>query len=308
MLAEPAGAAGHVTACDLCDHMDSDPALPNAQLDLRRCRGCGHVFLVRSARPEAAEYYADYYDGRNSTVDAITQARAREMLRGFERWVRPGRLLDVGCGIGYLMEAGAESGWDPVGVEISDAAVEVARARGCQVHHGDYLDIPFDAGSFDAITMIEVLEHLDRPAQYLRKAARDLRPGGLLYLTTPNFAGLGRRLSAGAHRIISTEHLNYFSQRTLTRVLDASGFRVVKVRTPNIDLPEVLRARRRAQNAPIEPPTDTPGGLPGVMRDSSQMRATIESRAALRAAKHVLNFALSACSLGDTLKVWAIRR
>lgn len=155
----------------------------------------------------------------------------------------PGRLLDVGCSAGFFLEAARYAGWTVQGVELSADAAALARERlGLDVFVGELADAPLAPVSFDAVTLWDVVEHVRDPAAMLRDARTLLRPGGTLALSTPNIGGLFPRLSRPV--AVATgywthpeppAHLFQFSQTTILRLLQATGFRVAGVlheRTP----------------------------------------------------------------------------
>jgi ubiquinone/menaquinone biosynthesis C-methylase UbiE len=106
------------------------------------------------------------------------------------------RVLDLGCGNGFLLEAMARKRPDLAlsGVEAAPGLVASATARSqgrWTVLEGSAIDIPFEAASFDLVTMTEVFEHMKDPTAALREVARVLRPGGRLILTVPNMSAYG---------------------------------------------------------------------------------------------------------------------
>jgi SAM-dependent methyltransferase len=166
--------------------------------------------------------YAEELPGRFTT--------ARRVLRLLERRAGAGRLLDVGCGPGVLLAA-AGPGWRPQGVELSEWAVRFARERhGAAVVQGTIEDAGFPDGSFDAVTLLDVIEHAPFPRRLLGAVRRVLRPGGAVFVLTPD---LGAPLAAAMGRWwwgLRPAHLYYFSLRTLAELLAVEGFRVRTVR------------------------------------------------------------------------------
>src|SRR5205807_9042849 len=104
------------------------------------------------------------------------------------------RLLDVGCGNGGFGAQMRAFGWRGLGVDIDSKALERARAAGVPVRQTtiEQLD-PTEVGEFDAVTFDHVIEHIPEPVSLLRHAFRLLRPGGLVWIGTPN-------LEAASHR------------------------------------------------------------------------------------------------------------
>jgi SAM-dependent methyltransferase len=146
---------------------------------------------------------------------------------------RPGRYLDVGCGTGGVVKVALQRSWDAVGQEISDwAATEGAKA-GVTIVNATLLDAHFDADSFDAISMFDVLEHLPLPGPYMLEIHRILRPGGVLLLETPNIDGFFARYVYGdkSDLIKPRAHICLYGPRNVRRLLSAIPFSGVEIRT-----------------------------------------------------------------------------
>jgi 2-polyprenyl-3-methyl-5-hydroxy-6-metoxy-1,4-benzoquinol methylase len=157
--------------------------------------------------------------------------RAAYGLNGFPEWVAGGRALDLGCGNGLFLNGIRLHGWDVVGVDLSAAAAMTARASfGIEVHVGELDDAPIDERSFDFVHMSHVIEHLPHPVQTLHRIASLLRPGGRLYVETPNIDSLGFRLSqAYWYPLDAPRHLWLFSPDTLRGALEQCGFSVSRL-------------------------------------------------------------------------------
>jgi 2-polyprenyl-3-methyl-5-hydroxy-6-metoxy-1,4-benzoquinol methylase len=176
--------------------------------------------------PAAKDYgYTDY------------RADARHWRRTYERRVATlaprlppcGRVLDVGCAAGYFLEVMAGRGFDVSGVEPSAgiAAEADRRLGGGRVHNGTLADAPYDDQTFDLITFWDVVEHIPDPVADLRRAHRLLRPGGTLLVETQNVEShFARLMGRRWQHYKQAEHLYHFSPSTVTRLLDAGGFRV----------------------------------------------------------------------------------
>ena len=141
------------------------------------------------------------------------------------------RLLDVGCGLGYLMDSAHDKGFSVAGVEFNQAAAEKLRQKYVfPVHVGDMLG--FDGEACDVITMVDVIEHLHTPVAIVRKVNSCLKPGGLFVLTTMDSDSLVSRLLGARlddfRRV--REHLFFFTRDSIRRVLESEGFEVVDIR------------------------------------------------------------------------------
>lgn len=279
--------SAQLTACTVCGSRRLAPLRAYRRAHLVRCRECGLVFAAR--RPSAAEL-ADHY-GSYSRADydsPITRKRYRELLGSFERYRQTSRILDVGCGVGFFLEEAQSRGWEAHGSEFEQRAVEIVRAKGLSCVRAPIGPSTFEPGSFDVVTAFEVVEHVGDPLAEAAAISSALRPGGLLYLTTPNFDSLSRRLLRGRWGLVGyPEHLTYFTPSTLRSWLARFGFAPVEVRTSGVSLARLRRA------------LPTAGAGQG---SDEQLRQQIEGSRALRGAKRAAEAVLGATGTGDTIK------
>jgi len=149
-------------------------------------------------------------------------------LNTVKRFVRSGRLLEVGVSTGYFLNA-ARVDYEVTGLEPSDWACRIARERFGLAVYPETLESSrrFAPGSFDVVAMIDVIEHLSDPRAAVRRAVELLRPGGLLYLVTPDIGSLSARLLRGYWWGLRPAHLYYFDQSTIGRLLDSEGLEMV---------------------------------------------------------------------------------
>jgi SAM-dependent methyltransferase len=247
-----------VTRCAICGseliapyHRDSDG------IGIYRCGGC-HVQFMNPQYSDAylREYYSRY---------TIEEPKWDEPLRYchdfycslVERFLpKPGRLLDVGSGKGHLLTAAVSRGWTAIGYEIDPAtASTIGKKIGVEVLSGDFLNLPLEPGSFDAVTIHHVLEHLKDPVPYIREAWQLIRPGGVLFVALPNIRGVAstvkfflerihiRRRNVGAY-YDTGHHLWYFTPATLDVLLSGNGFSTIYKRSGHRVLPNQSRFSR----------------------------------------------------------------
>jgi SAM-dependent methyltransferase len=203
---------------------------------LGRCDRCGLQWLLDPPRGAAlGELYATgFYEpaparGGSAAqwLHQLTNAIRLHELRG----IPVGRLLDVGSGKGRFLSAAQAAGWEVLGVEFAPASAEAARAAyGVEVVSGDFLQVELP-GTFDAITMWHVLEHLPEPVAAVARASELLRPGGLLMVSVPNIESLQSQLGGESwFHLDLPRHLFHFSPRSLTRLVErAGGLRVTRI-------------------------------------------------------------------------------
>lgn len=143
----------------------------------------------------------------------------------------PGRVLDIGCGPGWLLSAIAPA-WERHGVELSAAAAEHASQYG-SIFTGPFEAADFEPESFDLIVMYHVIEHLPEPVAALGRALALLRPGGHLVLGTPDFdSGCARRFGNQYRMLYDPTHISLFSNDSMHRCLRDVGFRINRVDYP----------------------------------------------------------------------------
>ncbi len=143
-----------------------------------------------------------------------------------------GRILDVGCGPGRLLRSLRDQGWDAHGVDFSPVAVEHAKTKhGLEVKLGELAAAGYPDSFFDVVVFSHSLEHVYNPVDTLREAHRILNPAGLLLIYVPN-AGSFESFVFGKWWIPwdVPRHLFHFTTDTMTRLLNKTGFRPVKIR------------------------------------------------------------------------------
>jgi SAM-dependent methyltransferase len=156
---------------------------------------------------------------------------AAMLVRGLRKPPGRPRVLDVGFGDASFLRTMRAGGWDTAGIEINEAAVAAARSSGLDVALCAVEEAPFEAESFDAITLNHVIEHLHDPVGSLRACFRLLRRNGVLWLATPNIDSPGsRRFERSWFGLDPPRHLVLFDIRSLDHVLSKAGFVEVRHR------------------------------------------------------------------------------
>lgn len=230
-------------------------------------------------------------------LSPVTVIRFHELLDKLEPYRRTGRLLDVGSGSGFFLDVAKERGWEVHGTEYDHAMVASSAARGFHMQTGPLDPLNYEPGSFDVITSFEVLEHLVTPQLELSHFHQLLRPGGILYLTTPNFNAMSRRIAGAAWTIVNyPEHLNYYTSTTMRTALRGAGFQERRIWTTGISIMRLRGSLTRVKQDNTDP-----------KNDDQQLRGHIESSPVLRVLKDLLNMTLSFFRAGDSIKVLAVR-
>jgi 2-polyprenyl-3-methyl-5-hydroxy-6-metoxy-1,4-benzoquinol methylase len=223
--------------------MATDVVLPEGQL--LRCPECGQ----RVSQCTEAQYLHSLkrFDTAAGTLPAADSWNRRDELG--ERWLRrilallgkqpqEVRLLDVGCSSGALLMTARGLGFTAEGVEPSAEAAATARRAGFDVFTGFLEDAGIAEATFNAVVLMEVIEHLRDPRPTLAEIRRVLKPGGILLVTTPNAeswtAGV---MGARWVRFSLAEmggHVSFFSPGSLRRIAARTGFEPVRIDTRSV--------------------------------------------------------------------------
>jgi len=199
-------------------------------------------YFKRRSKVSPSDFEGDYW-GEIVDPDGIKRDRREERQQfledaageiAFLDSLTPGRILDVGCGLGFLLSALGEK-WQRHGVEVSEYAAAHASKWGT-IHHGQLLEAGFDAEFFDVVVMHHVIEHMPDPIEQLCEVSRVLRPGGRLLFATPDFeSGCARRFGDRYRLLHDTTHIRLFSADSAHRLLRDMGFVIDHIDYPFFD-------------------------------------------------------------------------
>lgn len=154
-----------------------------------------------------------------------------------------GLLLDLGCGNGGFLELARQAGWSVEGLDFDAAAVGAAQTRGLPARLGGIEMLDECHARYDVITLSHVIEHVHDPASLARRLFELLKPGGRLWLETPNLASLGaNRYGPNWRGLEPPRHLVLFNRSSLTRLLASTGFRAIKQHWRGMTVFEVFAA------------------------------------------------------------------
>jgi predicted SAM-dependent methyltransferase len=194
---------------------------------------CNHCDLVY-ANPQWApdELVAAYTAVEDETY--VQEREGRELtfekhlitLEKFTGQANGRSLLDVGAYIGVFVEIAQTHGWQAEGIEPSSWAVAKARERNLPIHQGTLKKLVLANRKFDVVTMWDVIEHLTDPISELKRSYQLLKPGGWLAIHTMDIDSLIARLMGRRWPWLMDMHLYYFSQKTLSEMIQKCGFEV----------------------------------------------------------------------------------
>jgi len=224
--------------CPLCGRDEAYPVLEWRNRRMVRCRGCS--LLYRNPRPTASDVRRVYSTERTTLEweERVGDRRRHQFGRFLDSLPeRPGRLLDIGCGYGFFLKMAHERGWEAVGVDLDPKGIAHAKER-LQVNAvlGDLREVHFPDGSFDLVTLWNVVECVPDPLELVRNIRPLLREGGTVYIRTQNEAWqlLSFRLTSllprlGWNSVFEKRpfptfvfHVSSFSRSTLRLLLEQS--------------------------------------------------------------------------------------
>ncbi len=225
--------------CILCGSMERESLMEQDSWKAYRCTSCGLGFL--DPRPTKhymeelyrREYFAEQYD---EGVDPDSQEFKKWLglldhrVRFFRHKKNKGTLLDIGCGNGYFMALCQSKGYEVQGVDISAWAAKYATEElGFKVTVGEIEDVNMPTRFFDIITMWHFLEHTRNPLKVVQKANTWLKRDGVLIIEVPNYDGTDAR-GYGENWIgwQFPYHLFHFTPETQQKLLQKSGFQIIK--------------------------------------------------------------------------------
>lgn len=213
---------------------------------LVKCTSCGFAFV--KSIPSDDAFYAQLYrdDERDVSIDYKFSGKRlifKEVLKTLgDSLPARTRLLDIGAGTGAFVKAASEK-YEASGIELSDSSVAFAQSQHLPIRNINFMDLRSDEQTYDALTLIDVLEHLPDPAAAISKFRALLNSQGYLFIKVPNYPaqavkqdlmkGLGLSKAGIMQDYI---HINHFTMNSLCEFLNANGFKVHK---SGFSLPEV---------------------------------------------------------------------
>lgn len=219
----------HERTCQLCHRTGLKRfEIPGSSV-LWLCEPCelyqyGHV--VEQSAYESS-YHAGYEKNRAKKIRTarVRLNRAASLVKGGSG---PLSILDIGCSVGATLEAARYFDWNAVGVDVSEDAVSYCQRQGLQATKVDGTQLPFETGQFDIVVNWHVVEHVADVRQTLEEWKRVLKPGGLLFMETPDAASPKVRKKGTAYRSFwAPEHTYTFTYSNLSKFLEQTGLEVV---------------------------------------------------------------------------------
>jgi 2-polyprenyl-3-methyl-5-hydroxy-6-metoxy-1,4-benzoquinol methylase len=268
--------------------------------DFGTCKKCGTLYTLHepnSGEEQSWEEYGGY--GKEDGVPQFVHQRCDELIKPFDKYRKLNTFLDIGFGAGTITQAAGRAGWKVFGVEVSKVAVDFLAHKHPEydLYCGYLEDRKYDDNSFDAIAIVEVVEHVLDPIPILKEAYRILRPGGVIWVTTPNLHSLSWSVMGLEWSMVTPpDHLELYTKEGATIMLEASGFKVKKIITYGIN-PYEIKNHFKSSNASFVPSERVNSGY--------ELNESMGSSSKGRFIKNSVNSFLNIIRKGDSMKVWA---
>lgn len=246
-------------ACCLVCGSDKLKLLPRYKAHhLVRCRKCSFVFSSRRPSQEELDRVYSRYRRGESNPTGLTLKRQYDITKWLMSLCHIKTVLDVGCGDGHLLKCFSDRRVITYGTEYNADSAAVAAKRGANILQGGLEpQLPVGVDGFDAIIFTEVIEHINNPSAITSHFLNLLKPGGLLYITTPNFRSIESALLGPKWGMVMyPEHLCYYTPATLNTLLCKTGFEKVCIQTENISffrLAQFWAKRNSGVGAALDP-------------------------------------------------------
>ncbi len=240
--------------CDVCGKDNPEPYCEVSLGEvfdrcIYRCKACGfRQIRPRLGMDELVQLYTSDYFDPNATVGyrdyaREAQRRAREayfFTRKITKRSVPVRILEVGCALGFLLDALRHQGFEVEGVDAAPFSAYYAKTRlNLKIACGTLEDAQFPNEHFNYVIQKDLLEHVPDPRQHLHETARVMKSGGELWLITPNgeanlrpFVSKNRQRTSLDHQLplLSQGHLSFFSYSHLKILFKHCGFEILRSR------------------------------------------------------------------------------
>lgn len=206
---------------------------------LSQCKHCGFVraqdkyFKISPSKLYAKKYFeGDDYRDYGAEKNAL-QLNFYRRLNDIREYKKRGKLLEIGSAYGYFLEV-AKKNFKTCGIDVNKDVTKVSKKNsGAKVFTGDFLKTSVGK-DYDVICMFDVIEHLKNPQKFIEKIYKILKPGGILMIETGDIDGYLPKLQKDNWRLIKPPfHLQYFSKKTLSKLLLRHNFIILKNKYTN---------------------------------------------------------------------------
>jgi len=208
------------------------------KLSVYSCSNCSVLFMDPQLSDEeitalySEQYYKAWGISGPSENDVSKQMKIDTFqlrLNQIQKHVKSGKVLDIGCATGFFLEAAQSRGFDPYGIEFSEYSSKFAKKKFGEnaIFNGKLEDCDFPEAMFDVITMFDLIEHVRVPTDILAKAAKLLKPDGIIMITTPHSKSRSNKMMGTRWTHYKKEHFFYFDKTSLDYIAKENNLEMI---------------------------------------------------------------------------------
>ena len=294
-----------LTSCPLCDSKAAPQPLETYSKDhIVKCRNCGFTYsLLIPSEADYARVYGGYdyagEDAARTPTSIAKEAQLAARLGAHLAGGKTGKVIDVAAGAGRFLEHFQTLGWDCTATEFNEEMCQYLERKGFTAYRGGLFPEGAPEAQFDIVIFTEIIEHINNPQPVLERLNRLLRPGGTIYITTPNWNSIERRALKGDWGMLCwPEHITYWTPRHVDRALRQAGFAKRSLKAQNISPYRILQAlKQRGFAANVSEQG---------FSDAAQSR--VAGNRLLGFAKQAVNAVLVATGLGSSIEAIYVKK
>jgi len=217
-------------SCKVCSSENVKRRFDKKGLTYYTCKNCGLIFLINTANPNFENLLPDFEPAYLSyfSENPANTRNHRQLLRWMQKYVQGNekKLLDIGCGSGSFVRFLRSEGFNAQGAEPSIALYDhfLKQASFFTNATPEKFAAINKEHLFDVITAIDVIEHTENPATFLDSLHSLLKPGGFVFISTPDTSSLHQRVTGKNWHYYNRYHFSLFSKKTLTSLAEKTGF------------------------------------------------------------------------------------
>jgi len=242
------------TACDICGSEREEILFVKEGFPHVRCLDCRMVF-VNPRLTDHQEIQRKMGTGElgEQKLSQKYQKWLQKEIHHLEGFRVTNQVLDVGAGFGWFLEQASNAEWNTSAVEVNKTAIQMLHQK--KIHHivtepAERIDFP--EATFDVVRIWDVIEHCESPRLVLERIRNVLRPGGLLKLSTTNFASLSRWINGPEWVYLNgVDHIFLFEPKTIRFLLESLGFGNIQIHTTGYKPERVLHVENRRLPPPL---------------------------------------------------------
>ncbi|PCG19262.1 hypothetical protein KQ44_03815 [Brachyspira sp. G79] len=202
-----------------------------------KCKNCEIEYLYPyPTQKELSDIYSDDYAawgiGQEDNFSKMKRDKFRKLLKDILKYKNNGKLLDIGCGPGYLMIEAKNLGFDVYGIEVGEKAANIAKEKfgDDKIYNGILEKSDFNHNYFDIIMMSDVLEHVENPLELFKISYDLLKQDGYVVITTPNTNSFTCRIMKSKWSHYNIEHIHYFNKKSIEKLSSITGFEIIEIK------------------------------------------------------------------------------